>query len=137
MSEFDFLDAAIWGTVDKVEGWLNYSAAHFTWSLIKHQAELPVSVIIEFGIYKAKYLSLIAAASAKSRKKIIGYDGFFESYGKEISVEHIEFVRNMMLSNVSTVIDAAGRLKVIRSNTLRLTAQDLSKKSVLRFLLQV
>lgn len=126
MGDFDYLESTVWEKVNALEGWLNYSAAHFTWMLMKHQRHLPVTgPVVEFGVFKGKYLSLLTEASASTGEKVFGYDGFFSAYNVEILPGDIEQVRQMMVGNVASVVGDVSRLTVVRSNTLKLDASSL------------
>jgi Methyltransferase domain len=116
----------IWEKVNAIEGWLAYSAAHFTWALIRHQERAALNgPIVEFGVYKGKYLSLLAAASAGTKAKLYGFDGFFAGYNRELDPQWIDHARNVMIDNVESVTPAGDRLTIIRANTLTLSAADV------------
>lgn len=126
----DGIPQATWDKVNAIEGWLAYSAAHFTWALLRHQAALGIGgPIVEFGVFKGKYLSLLTAASAGTGARVYGYDGFFAGYNQPLDPQWIEPARATMVGNVNSVSAADGRLEIIHANTLSLTAADLAARA--------
>jgi len=112
------LTADMWEKINSIEGWLSYPAAHFTWALLRYQMTLPVDgPIVEFGVYKGKYLALMSAASASASAKVFGYDGFFAGYNEPLEEQWIEPARATMVRNVATVTKTSDRLTIVKANT--------------------
>lgn len=59
-------------TMDRIPGWLRVPAAAFTYYLIAGSSTTG-SPIVEIGVYRGKYLSVLRAASS-ANTQIVGYD---------------------------------------------------------------
>lgn len=99
-------------------GWLNVPASIVTLHMLK---SLPFGPVVEIGVYRGKYLSILRSAVGKNCR-IVGYDIFNEAQAPQIE------------EGFSEAFGALGNLKLIQVDSTRLTAdrvlQDCGGKPV-------
>jgi hypothetical protein len=124
---FYFLSEKNWDSINKIEGWLSFSAASLTWLLVKEllRREVPGG-LLEIGVYKAKYLSLIALAANASRRPIFGIDGFFEGFNRPLDDRWVQSARDTMLNNIASVATYDGKILIIKANSTELSPKNLA-----------
>ena len=98
----DMLPAA--ELVAGLEGWLAPDAADLTVRLCSLQAGLGLRTgVLELGVYRGKYLALLAAAHEGTGVPVIGVDMFIERIGEPIPMEHVAHFAGLIVDNVRRV----------------------------------
>lgn len=79
--------------VDSIQGWLHRITSLATMELLSFQeSQGDDGPIIEIGVYKGKYFSLLARSATRTNSKILGIDTFTFSHEDEV-------LENLKLSN--------------------------------------
>jgi hypothetical protein len=95
------LDKSLWGNLDQIPGWLSFSSADLTFRLLTSQEFSGVSgAVVEIGVYKGKYLALLAHASSARNRRIVGIDGFFAGFQKPLEQQWIGVATDEMKTNI-------------------------------------
>ena len=106
------------GGVDGLEGWLAADAADLTMRLCRLQAGLGVRTgVLELGVYRGKYLALLAAAHTGAGVPVVGVDMFIERIGEPIPVEHVAHFAGLIVDNVRRI--APGTAPVVLATDTR------------------
>ena len=75
--------------LNNIEGWLSNEALFLTEYLFALQRESGwISGILELGVFKGKYLSLLAQQVAGEGVPVVGVDAFLERFGVRLAEEH-------------------------------------------------
>ncbi len=115
------LSASVWSQIDKVPGWLSLAAADFTYRLLQSETfRATEGSLVEIGVYKVKYLSLIAHAAQGQGRRIIGIDGFFAGYQRPLETKWVEGARKEMIDNILAG-SSQDSVEIVQANT-----EDLS-----------
>ena len=123
----DVLPAAgmVAGLVAGLEGWLAPDAADLTVRLCRFQASLGLQTgVLELGVYRGKYLALLAAAHDGAGLPVVGVDMFIERIGEPIPVEHVAHFIGLIVDNVRRVAPNAAPV-VLAADTRALDAAGL------------
>jgi len=81
------------GTVAGIDGWLGPEAADLTIRLCRLQAALGLRTgVLELGVYRGKYLALLAALHGGAGLPLVGVDLFIERIGQGIPAEHVPYI---------------------------------------------
>ena len=113
------------GLVAGLEGWLAPDAADLTVRLCRLQAAMGLRTgVLELGVYRGKYLALLAAANQDAGLPVVGVDMFIERVGKAIPVEHVAHFVGLIEDNVRRVAPGAAPV-VLASDTRALDPAGL------------
>lgn len=75
--------------LDAVPGWLSREAQVFTEHLIDlHWRTRCITGVLELGVFKGKYLSLLAACTRGAGAPLVGVDAFLQRHGVKLIPEH-------------------------------------------------
>ena len=78
-----------------IEGWMSDEAADLTRRLFHWQmAAQAVTGVLELGVFKGKYLSLLASLAQGSGAPVVGVDAFTSRIGEQIPPADREYARN-------------------------------------------
>lgn len=104
--------------MDKIPGWLLRPAAAFTYELIKLQLG-SVGPIVEIGVYRGKYLSVLRAAVSDTTK-IVGYDLY--PHNQE----------NVILRTFKNNFGSVDNIILIKADSTKLDASDIIRDCSVR-----
>ncbi len=82
--------------------------------------------LLEIGVHKAKYMSMIALAANGSRRPIFGIDGFFEGFNRPLDNRWVQSARDTMLNNIASVATYDGKILIIKANSTDLYPKNLA-----------
>lgn len=120
----DALTPQIWESVDAVVGWLSPNAADFTLRLLQSESFRQVEgAVVEIGVHKGKYLTLIGYATRGQGRRMIAIDGFFSGYQQPLNEQWLQKARAEIIENISS-LSPDQKLEVVRANS-----EELSPKS--------
>jgi hypothetical protein len=123
------LTAEVWGKVDAIRGWLSFPAASLSWRLIHEQNRLYIAGdILEIGVFKGKYLALLASASHGVGRRVVGVDGFFAGFQRPLQDIWVEPARTEMIANVEGVCPLGGLLRIVKADTTTLSQASLAQE---------
>lgn len=118
------LNSQAWERVDAVVGWLSPHAADFTYRLLQTETfQNTQGALVEIGVHKGKYLTLIAHAAEGQDRNMIAIDGFFSGYQQPLDDRWVEKARSEIISNIRSLNESQA-VKVLRANS-----EDLSPKA--------
>lgn len=111
--------------VEAIPGWLHVEAALLTAQLsaAQHAAGLRGD-LLEIGVYKGKYLSVLCRASAPG-EKVVGIDLFI---GAE-DAAMIAMVTDSVCANIAAACGDAARLEILVADSLALTVPELRARA--------
>jgi hypothetical protein len=114
--------------LDNIQGWLSESAKTFTQFIFQLQRQNGwVSGILELGVFKGKYLSLLAHQVADFDVPIVGVDAFLERYGVRLSDEHKLAAEKGILDSILSVAGSIANVTLIGAYTNEIGARELRK----------
>jgi|GEM_PF-1861865 len=114
------------GAVAHLDGWLADEAADLTIRLCHLQACLGVRTgVLELGVYRAKYLALLAALHADAGLPLVGVDMFIERIGQPIPPEHFPYFIERITEAVQGVAPASPAPVILPVDTATLDAAAL------------
>jgi hypothetical protein len=120
--------------LNKVPGWLATEAAETTMHLMAFQEETFSSTriaercgILELGVFKGKYLSLLAALSKAT--PVVGVDAFLERYGVPLADEWVGPVKSEILQAIASLGTDTSRVTLVRGLTSTVSSADLTRLS--------
>jgi hypothetical protein len=120
----DSLNPQVWARINQVAGWLSPEAADFTYRLMQTDAfRTTKGALVEIGVFKGKYLALLAHAAQGQDRRMIGIDGFFAGYQKPLEQQWIEKAREEMIGNIKATCDSQA-VELVQANST-----DLSPKA--------
>lgn len=109
------------GAVAGIDGWLAPEAADFTIRLCHLQDCLGVrSGVLELGVYRGKYLALLAALHADAGLPLVGADMFIERIGQPIPPEHVPYFIGLIADAVRGVAPGAPAPTILAVDTASL-----------------
>ena len=112
-----------------IEGWLAYEAAIYTLELLKFQnLSSFTGSLLEMGVHKGKYFSVLKYGSSE-KQKLIGVDAFFERIGvpleerwKNLAIENIK-------NNLIHIWGDSDNTEILAGLTSSFNAKDLITKT--------
>lgn len=112
--------------LNNVEGWLSNDALFITEQLFALQRENGwITGILELGVFKGKYLSVLAQQSSESGVPIVGVDAFLERHGLRLSDEHKRSAENTILNAVRSVAGSTNNVSLIAGYTHEISVDRL------------
>lgn len=121
------LSQHVWSRIDQIPGWLSLAAADFTYRLLQSEAfQTTEGSLVEIGVFKGKYLSLIAHATQGQSRKVIGIDGFFAGYQQPLETKWVEGARTEMINNIVSCASEVS-VEIVQANS-----EDLSPSAFRR-----
>jgi len=112
--------------LDNIEGWLSEAAIVYTQALIGLQRQNDwVSGILELGVFKGKYLSLLAQQLAGSRVPVVGVDAFLQRHGVKLAQPDKEYAEQMILKAVRSVAGSVENVTLIGGYTTEVSVDRL------------
>lgn len=109
----------------RMPGWLQVEALDLTIRILAQQDLWSISgPVLELGIFKGRYLSVLHAGSADAGSKVFGVDGFLvglEGMTEEIKTAWVDSINH----HVSWLERDTSRLKIISSLTTELNSKQL------------
>lgn len=112
--------------IGEIEGWLSPEATEITARLLGFQSRSRIrGGILELGVYKGKYLALLAALSRAENDRVVGVDAFYERHGVFLP----EIWRNDAIERILSACERAGsdrsRVHLIAGLTTDVRGQQL------------
>jgi hypothetical protein len=105
-------------SLNNVEGWLSNDALLLTEFLFAFQRQNDwISGVLELGVFKGKYLSLLAQQASGSCVPIVGVDAFLERHGVRLADEHKQFAEATILNAVRSVAGSTDNVTLIAGYT--------------------
>jgi len=118
------LDPEAWSRLDSIKGWLSPAAADFTCRLLSTTPFRDTQgALVEIGVFKGKYLALVAYATRGQRRRMVGIDGFFAGYQKPLDEKWTEVARAEMVANICKESPEQA-VEIVQANS-----EDLSPRS--------
>ncbi len=115
-----------WQTIDTIAGWLSYPAAFLSSELLELQrSHGEAGNLLEFGVYKGKYLALLYGATRSPSERVVGVDAFLAGYGRPLEEQWIENARREMVEAVERVNHRSDGLLIHRQDTRTLDREAL------------
>lgn len=121
--------------LERIEGWLAEPAAQFTaWLMARQNADAIEGGIIEFGVYRGRYLALLYLCGRAMKRPVVGVD-LFSGVGSEHNPYTVAALKNMLhttaekariRSNVGQVSSDTDQLHILAADTLELKASDVA-----------
>ena len=114
--------------VEPIQGWLHQEAALLTAHLVGVQRELGLAgPTLEIGVFRGKYLSVLYKLSQQD-ELVFGVDLF-------VGATDLNVPLDLVRTNITTACGDAGRLKILATDSLLLTADGLQAEGAdnLRF----
>ena len=113
-------------TVAGIEGWLRPDAAALTARLCRLQAALRVrSGVLELGVYRGKYLALLAALHGDAGVPVVGVDMFIQRIGESIEAVHVAYFVALIVDAVLGAAPRAAHPRIIAAPTADVTPERL------------
>jgi predicted O-methyltransferase YrrM len=114
----------------EVSGWLADEAADFTLHLCRLQGAMGnLSSILELGVYRGKYLSLLAAAGQYTDATIVGVDAFLERIGEKVTPEAQHLVAESIAKSIQNVAPRSREPILVWAFTTEVTQSSLLSHS--------
>lgn len=114
------------GTVAGIDGWLVAEAADLTIRLCHLQACLRVRTgVLELGVYRGKYLALLAALHADAGLPVVGVDMFIERIGQPVPPEHVPYFIGQITDAVQGAVPGSPAPVILAASTASLDAAAL------------
>lgn len=120
--------------LENIEGWLAEPAAHYTvWLMARQNLDAIAGGIVEFGVYRGRYLALLYLCGQAMKRPVIGVD-LFAGLGSEHNAGAIAAVKEVLHTTAqkarvrANIKQAAGdteQLHILAADTLQLKAADL------------
>jgi predicted O-methyltransferase YrrM len=112
--------------IEQIPGWLSPEAIDLTQRLFEFQAARRIEgAILELGVFKGKYLTLLAALSKDEETPIVGVDAFFERLGVLLDEKWTKAVISDILRNIERAGADPTRVDIIPSLTADLQPERL------------
>jgi hypothetical protein len=112
--------------LDSVEGWLSEAAIVYTQALIALQRQNNwVSGILELGVFKGKYLSLLAQQVSGFGVPVVGVDAFLQRHGVKLAQPDKEYAEQMILKAIRSVSGSADNVTLIGGYTTEVSLDRL------------
>lgn len=87
-----------------IEGWMADEAADLTGRLFQWQRSMrAVTGVLELGVFKARYLSLLASLAQGTGAPIVGVDAFTSRVGEQIPQADRDYARDVALATVAAL----------------------------------
>jgi len=84
-----------------IEGWMAYEAADLTGRLFQWQRSMQaVTGVLELGVFKGKYLSLLARLAQGTGAPVVGIDAFTSRVGEQIPQADRDYARDAAMATV-------------------------------------
>ncbi len=104
--------------LNKIPGWLTLAAQVLTELLIDLQRERDdVTGVLELGVYKGKYLSLLSRCVQGLDVPVVGIDAFLERPGKKLIDEHRDSAEQEIHNAIVSMTGGPRRAVLIASYT--------------------
>lgn len=114
--------------LDAVVGWLSPQARELTERLVGLQNRLEyTTAVLEFGVFKGKYLALLAGLTASRDVPVVGVDAFLERAGVKLIPEHRASAEAEIHASVQAVTGAESAVKLIGGYTREIRPSELQK----------
>ena len=112
--------------LDSIEGWLSPEAQIFTQHVFAFQRENGWnSGILEMGVFKGKYLSLLAQQVAGSGVPVVGVDAFLQKHGVKLEEADKQYAHGRIVEAVRSVAGADAEPNLIAGYTTEVSVEQL------------
>ena len=112
--------------LDSIEGWLSPEAQIFTQYIFAFQRENGWNTgILEMGVFKAKYLSLLAQQVADSGVPVIGVDAFLQKHGVKLEESDKQYAHGRIVEAVQSVAGPDSQPNLIAGYTTEVSVEQL------------
>jgi hypothetical protein len=113
--------------LDAIPGWLEDVAAQLTIHLAGRQRRLGIAGdVLEIGVYRGKYLALLAACADPEKASIVGVDAFLRNSVEPVEEPWASIVETEVRANVGKFWDAPERVHIVRADSRRLGTDSLA-----------
>lgn len=117
------IDAA---ELDRIEGWLSARATIFTQHLIQYQRENGwITGVLELGVYRGKYLALLAQQVVGTGVPVVGVDAFLERFGVKLEEPWRLQAENQIRDAVARVAGSMDTLTLVDAYSRDVTVDHL------------
>lgn len=112
--------------LDSIEGWLSAEAQIFTQYVFAFQRENGWnSGILEMGVFKGKYLSLLAQQVADSGAPVVGVDAFLQKHGVKLEQADKDYAYGRIVEAVQSVAGTSAQPELIAGYTTEVSVDHL------------
>lgn len=112
--------------LDKIDGWLLPHAIIFSQHLLQLQREKAwISGVLELGVFKGKFLGLLAQQVADANVPVVGVDAFLERFGVKLNDQFRESAADQVRDAIASVGGSRDNLTLIASFTNEVTSEQL------------
>ncbi len=112
--------------LNNIEGWLSNDALFITEQLFALQRENGwITGILELGVFKGKYLSVLAQQAKEANAPVVGVDAFLEKFGLRLAEEHKQSAENTILNSVRSLAGSVDNVSLIAGYTHEVSADRL------------
>jgi len=112
--------------LDSIEGWLSPEAQIFTQYVFAFQRENGwTSGILEMGVFKGKYLSLLAQQVAGSAVPVVGVDAFLQKHGVKLEEADKQYALGRIVEAVQSVAGGEQQPTLIAGYTTEVSIDQL------------
>lgn len=116
--------------IQAVEGWMFPEAADLTRRLIHLQYALgAVTGVLELGVFKGKYLSLLASLTQGAGVPVVGVDAYIARIGEPIADTDREYARKMSVATIRAMAPDAVVPAILIAFTTDIDAPALQAQS--------
>jgi hypothetical protein len=111
----------------EIEGWLDVSTATVTAELLNFQAAKNIKgSLLEFGVHKGRYLSLIYGFH-DSEERVVGVDAFFERLGVPLLPQWRDHAMGVIKANVEKIWGEVSSLDLLAGLTSQIPFEKLKE----------
>jgi hypothetical protein len=116
-----------WSLVEQIEGFVTLDVQLLTWHLLRfHNQIAPIESVLEFGVFKGKYFSVLAGIVKDLDIPVVGVDAFLAAVGAKMSPQEQSVEQERVLEAVSSVAGRTDNVTLLNSFT-----KDLSDSYLL------
>ena len=109
-----------------IEGWMSDEAADLTIRLFHlQQAMQGVTGVLELGVFKGKYLSLMASLTQGTGAPVVGVDAYTSRVGQQIPPNDMAFARDAAARVVTAMAPGAMPPTILMAFTAEMDARSL------------
>ena len=115
--------------LELIEGWLSPHAQILTQQIFDWQRETnTITGILELGVFKGKYLSLLAHLASGADVPIVGVDAFLRGHGDLLNDSEEALARREIAKSIKSVAGGRAKATIIRGYTRDIGIQELKSR---------
>jgi len=113
-----------------IEGWMSDEAADLTRRLFRWQRALgTVTGVLELGVFKGKYLSLLASLAQGTGVPVVGVDAFTSRVGEQIPPPDRDYARDAAIATIMAMAPGSAPPTLLVALTTDIEAGTLQELS--------